>query len=187
MENQDCEVSHQSGCSRMLHSMICAVCVSPVLTLAMVAMLGWNERRDVCGMRAIVQGTDAVQEVGCESASAGNGELIIFSCDLKTEGMTPFTYPGSDFSFSNYIGPGISVTAEMLQCVETSRSETKKDSVGGGTTTVTTYTYTVEWRSSRVDSSSFKGKGKWAAPSGMCAEATIRHGTVACLLPALSP
>merc|ERR1719167_209879 len=43
----------------------------------------------------------------------------------------------------------------MLQCVETSHSESRKDSVGGGRTTVTTYTYSVEWKSSYVDSNSF--------------------------------
>jgi len=164
MGDEDVEVSHQSGCSRMLNSIICALCVSPVVTLGMVVMLGWNERRSVCGMRALFEGRDKAQEVGCDSASAGNGKLVIFNCDLKTEGLTPFTFPGSDFSFSNYIGPGISVNAEMLQCVENSRTETKKDSVGGGTTSVTLYSYTVEWKSSRVDSSNFKGKGNMGSP-----------------------
>lgn len=150
------EVTHQSGLSRLMNSILCALCVSPALLIGMVFLLGWNEKRAVCEMRAILEGQDKVEQVGCTDANEMSGELVMFKCDMQQTGLTPVQLSGTDFSFS-YVGP-LAVTAEMLQCVEHKSSRTEKDSVGGGTTTVTTYTYSVEWRSSYLDSGSYQGK-----------------------------
>jgi len=151
------EVTRQSGLSRLCSSIICAVCVAPIVVIIAVFVLGWNEQRAVCEARAIDEGSENVEEIGCDSATAGNEALVLFSCDLSSAGLTPLSAPGSDFSLS-YTGTGLSITAEMYQCVEHSSSSTTKDSVGGGTKTVTTYTYSKEWRSSQVSSSSFNAK-----------------------------
>lgn len=156
-DNQD--VTHQSGLSRLCSSILCAICVAPVLVIGAVCVLGWNEQRAVCEAKAITQGSDEVAEIGCDSATAGDGSLVLFSCDLSQAGLTPLSAPNSDFSsVLSYTGTGLSISVEMYQCIESSSSETKKDSVGGGTTTVTTYTYSREWRSSYVNSNSFKKK-----------------------------
>jgi hypothetical protein len=160
MGDDNTEVTHESGLSRLCNSIICAVCIAPVIVLGAVCVLGWNEQRAVCESKAITQGLDEVLEIGCDSSTAGDDSLVLFSCPLSQNGLTPFTAPNSDFSsVLSYTGTGLSTTVEMYQCVEHKSSTTKKDSVGGGTTTVTTYTYSTEWRSDRVDSSSFAKKG----------------------------
>mmetsp|Transcript_122634 Transcript_122634/g.318876 ORF Transcript_122634/g.318876 Transcript_122634/m.318876 type:complete len:430 (-) Transcript_122634:154-1443(-) len=157
MDNQ--VVTHQSGVSRLCNSIICAICVAPVLVIVAIFVLGWNEQRAVCEAKAIAQSSDEVVQVKCNSAAAGDGALILFSCPLSKTGLTPLAAKNSDFSdVLSYTGTGLSITAEMYQCVETEHSETKKDKVGGGTTTVTTYTYSKEWRNALVNSDSFQKK-----------------------------
>ena len=68
---------------------------------------------------------------------------------------------------------GVSVNAialsrkvEMYQWKETSKSETR-NKVGGGTETVTTYSYAKEWSESPLDSSKFKQQQGHRNPGGM--------------------
>lgn len=53
----------------------------------------------------------------------------------------------------------LSSSVEVFQWEETSKSEKKKNSLGGGETTVTTYSYQKKWSSSLVNSSGFKQSG----------------------------
>lgn len=96
--------------------------------------------------------------MGCTSPSQHNGELVMMNCNIQKDGLPNFTATG-DFSSLQYEGTGLRVKAEMYQCVEISHSETKKDKVGGGTTTITTYTYQTEWKSEPVSSAAFHEKG----------------------------
>lgn len=156
-ENQD--VEHESGAERLGNSICLALCCSPFLLIFMTILLGWNERRAVCDSNAIIAGMDKVQEVGCDTAEQ-NGELVMFSCPLLETGLSDLAMTGDDFDavFAGMKYAGIKVEAEMLQCVETERSESKKDNVGGGKTTIKTYTYTTQWKSTAVDSANFKKK-----------------------------
>merc|ERR1712157_65321 len=54
---------------------------------------------------------------------------------------------------------GLRVDAQMLQCIQHEHSETHKDKAGGGSTTITTYTYSVEWAPKYVNSQDFDPKG----------------------------
>eukprot|EP00931_Biecheleriopsis_adriatica_P090635 TRINITY_DN64593_c0_g1_i1.p1 TRINITY_DN64593_c0_g1~~TRINITY_DN64593_c0_g1_i1.p1 ORF type:complete len:515 (+),score=58.99 TRINITY_DN64593_c0_g1_i1:90-1634(+) len=148
------EVEHTSGASRLASSFFAAVCLAPLLILGMTFMVGYNEQLAVCDAKAISAGAGAVSEIGCTSASEKSGSLVFFNCDLKKEGLPQLSI-GGDFSGS-YPAIGIKVEAMMYQCVEHARSESKKDLVGGGKTTVTTYTYAKEWVDHYVDSHSFK-------------------------------
>mmetsp|Transcript_91615 Transcript_91615/g.290666 ORF Transcript_91615/g.290666 Transcript_91615/m.290666 type:complete len:445 (-) Transcript_91615:131-1465(-) len=153
------EVEHESGLSRLCSSILCTICVAPLLLIGVVFLLGYNERRAVCDAKVITQGKAEVTEVGCTSKLQGSGELVMFSCDLSRAGLAPLTAANTDFeSVLGFVGTGLSVQAEMYQCVETVQSATKKDRVGGGQTTVKTYTYSKEWRSHHVDSGAFSRK-----------------------------
>mmetsp|Transcript_19716 Transcript_19716/g.54179 ORF Transcript_19716/g.54179 Transcript_19716/m.54179 type:complete len:507 (+) Transcript_19716:57-1577(+) len=156
-ENQ--EVEHESGGSRLCGSIFAALCCTPVLLILTVVLLGWNEQRAVCDSKAIATGKDVVTEVGCDAKGEGNGELVMFSCDMSKDGLPGFT-PGGAFDtvLSSYVGTGLSVKSEMRQCIENVQSQTKKDNVGGGKTTIKTYTYSVEWKASYVDSGPFRHK-----------------------------
>lgn len=153
------DVTHVSGCTRFCNSLICAFCVAPVLLLGGFFLLGWNEQRAVCEGKAITQGKEEVEKVGCGSATAGDGSLVMFSCDLKKDGLSPIVPRNSDFeSVLSFVGTGLHTSAEMYQCIEHEHTETRKDSVGGGETKVTTYSYSREWRSNPVDSYGFREK-----------------------------
>lgn len=156
-ENQ--EIEHTSGAERLFNNIMCAACGTPCLLLIAMILLGWNEKRFVCNQNAIVSGKAVAKEVGCDSALAEQGELVLFSCDLKQDGLTQFANLG-DFTsaLSAYRGTGLDIDAEMLQCVENVQSETKKDNVGGGKTTIKTYTYTTEWKDKPVNSGAFRKK-----------------------------
>jgi len=152
------EVTHQSGVSRLCNSLLCALCGFPIMFLAGIIVLGYNEQRAVCDAKAIDDGLDEVLEVDCMSATNGDGKLVMFSCNLNQEVLTAGALaPPGDFQnlLSSYVGTGLRVVAEMYQCVEAVHSETTKDSVGGGKATSKTYTYSKEWRSSPIDSNSF--------------------------------
>lgn len=159
----DTVVTHTSGCERMLQSLFCAFCVSPLVIVAMCFLLGWNERRAVCAMRAISEGKDVVQSPGCRGqfrrAADSSGQFIMFSCDLERASLPNFSATGDFNSYVSFQGTGMRTDAEMFQCVENSRTETRKDSVGGGETKITTYYYTREWSASVIDSRNFRAKG----------------------------
>eukprot|EP00930_Biecheleria_cincta_P058995 TRINITY_DN44769_c0_g1_i1.p1 TRINITY_DN44769_c0_g1~~TRINITY_DN44769_c0_g1_i1.p1 ORF type:complete len:511 (-),score=85.75 TRINITY_DN44769_c0_g1_i1:247-1779(-) len=166
-ENQDIE--HQSGASRLLNSIFCAICGFPVLLIASMVILGWNEKRSVCDSKAIAAGMEKVMDVACNSARAGDGELVMFQCDLNKTGLAPgslLTYSSFSTTLSSYVGTGLKIHAEMYQCIEHEHSESKKDNVGGGKTTIKTYTYSREWRSSWVDSTKFHKVGSQAFNDG---------------------
>lgn len=154
-------VTHESGASRLGGSICCAVCCAPLLLLSALFLVGYNEKRAVCEARAISQGSDEVTSVGCDSATAGAGKLVLFSCDIKKDGLAALSLPGAGVfasGLTGYRGTGLQTEVEMMQCIEHESSQTTKDAIGGGQTTVKTYTYTVEWSSSPVDSSAFKAK-----------------------------
>eukprot|EP00449_Zooxanthella_nutricula_P005312 CAMPEP_0198506140 /NCGR_PEP_ID=MMETSP1462-20131121/11498_1 /TAXON_ID=1333877 /ORGANISM="Brandtodinium nutriculum, Strain RCC3387" /LENGTH=412 /DNA_ID=CAMNT_0044235349 /DNA_START=78 /DNA_END=1312 /DNA_ORIENTATION=- len=149
------DVTHESGVSRFCKSIFVAVCVAPLVLIGGVCVLGYNEHRAVCSVRAIDEGKKAVTEVGCDSATAGDGRLVMFSCDLKKDGLKPLSPSGEDFKERSFQGTGLETTIEMYQCVEKKHSTTKKDKAGGGTSTETTYSYDMQWMSSWVDRSKF--------------------------------
>jgi len=159
--DENTEVSHQSGLSRLCGSFCTAFILAPLVILLSCFALGWNEKRAVCDSRAVAEGHEAAVPTGCGANRAtgtamGNGDLVLVSCDLKPDGLPLFT-PAGDFApVLQFHGVGLKTEALIYQCVEKSHSTTKKDHVGGGKTKVTTYTYERQWVTSHVDSSHFR-------------------------------
>jgi len=144
-----------SGPQKLMNSLMCAFCVAPLVLLGACYLLGLNEKHAVCESRAIAAGLDVVDEVGCQKT--GSETLVLFSCDMQKEGLDfgP-AWPGysrlapflpQDMS---YQGTGLSVTVEMLQCVENVHTHKQGDRK------ITTYSYSKEWVSHHVDSSRFR-------------------------------
>jgi hypothetical protein len=160
------EVSHQSGFSRLGQNLMCAICVAPGMLLAATLLTGYNEKVAVCQSKAIDAGEAMVKEVGCSKSKdpLGNDALVMFSCPLKETGLNLGPH-WTNYDLVNemmpmdYTGTGLDIKVEMLQCVQHSSSKTETDSVGGGETTVTTYTYSTEWLETPMDSYSFKKVG----------------------------
>lgn len=150
--------THESGASRLASSIIGAMCCAPLLLIGACVVLGWNEQRAVCEGKAFVVAESKAEVVGCSNPSERNGELVMMNCNIQKDGLPTFS-GGGDFKETKFVGVGLRTDAQMLQCVEHSKTETKKDKLGGGgESKITTYTYTVEWSPKYVDDSAFHKK-----------------------------
>lgn len=125
---------------------------SLALIVAATVLLWWNEGR-------AVRTADMLDEAGSETVSVEsvasidpslNGKLIHATANAETadtvrDGM--FGIAANAISLAR--------TVEYYQYVQNSKSETK-EKLGGGTETVTTYTYEPKWVNKPVSSSDFK-------------------------------
>lgn len=144
------ETTSVSWFTRVKNSVM-GVLIGIVLVISMVVLLFWNEGRAVTTARSLDEGAGLVVSVEASRVDPANeGALVHISGQVATSDRP------SDPEF------GITVNAlqllrkvEMFQWVEKSKSETEK-SLGGGETTVTTYTYSTEWSDRAHDSSNFK-------------------------------
>jgi hypothetical protein len=148
------EVTSEESWLQRIGRSIMGVLFGIVLLVVGVVLIFWNEGRAVKRHKTLQEGAGAVVSVAADQLSPGNeGKLVHFTAEATTDEQL------RDPMF------GVSATAlklqrkvEMYQWVEHEKSETKKKT-GGGTKTVTTYTYDKEWVSHQVDSSSFQETG----------------------------
>ena len=121
-----------------------------ILVLVAIVLLWWNEGRAVSTAKALAEGKSEVISINPASIDAANeGKLVHATADAVTSDIL------QDPAF------GISENAiclkrevQIYQWVETSSSQTRKK-LGGGTETVTTYTYSQAWCKEPVDSNKF--------------------------------
>lgn len=142
--------THQSWFSRIGNS-FAGVLIGLALIVGMIVLLFWNEGRAVQTEKALAEGAGAVVLVDNAPVDPANeGRLIHVTGPVVTGQVL------TDDAFG-IAAEGIRLvrTVEMYQWVESESSE-KKQTLGGGEETVTTYTYTKEWKEGRVDSSEFK-------------------------------
>lgn len=126
-----------------------------VLVLVAIYFLFWNEGRAIQTYRALVEGAGLVVSVDGDRVDAANdGKLVHISGPVKPDSMISDQQFGIDADGAL----AISRKVEMYQWEEKSESKTEK-SVGGSEETVTTYSYSKEWSTSRNDSSNFKVPG----------------------------
>lgn len=138
-----------------------------ILTVVAFPVLFWNEGRAVKRHQTLQEGAANVVSIGADTfAPENDGRLVHLS------GRTAVTGTISDEKF------GITAEAlklrrgvEMYQWTESERSETKKK-LGGGTETVTTYSYDKQWRGSLVNSDQFKKPAGHANPKSMPVQAS---------------
>ncbi len=125
-------------------------------------LLFWNEGRAVQEYKTLREGGGAVVPVKSDRVDPANAGKLIHVTGQATADSTL-----SDAVF------GVSAKAlklkravEMYQWEEKSQSETKKK-LGGGTETVTTYTYAKTWSSGTIDSADFKEPSGHQNPGSM--------------------
>lgn len=143
-------VSNQSWFSRIGNALK-GIILGFIFIAGGIGLLFWNEGRAVHRAQTLAKGASRVIPVGATAPNSTNdGQLVHLSGEAKSEQEL------SDPEF------GISTRAialkrqvEMYQWREHSKSTTKKK-LGGGTKTITTYSYDKGWSSARVDSSDFK-------------------------------
>lgn len=130
------------------------IVVGLVLFVIAFPVLFMNEGRTVKRAKALEAGESAVVPVLCDTVDAANeGKLVHTSGKLATIDTL------EDWQFGLKVkGIRLKRKVEMYQWVEESESRTE-EKLGGGTETVTTYTYKKEWCNKRIDSSEFQEKG----------------------------
>ncbi|MFT6146188.1 MAG: hypothetical protein ACJAZO_002793 [Myxococcota bacterium] len=128
-----------------------SVVVGFIIFLLAFPLLFWNEGRAVQTAKSLTEGSGAVQTVTIETVDPTlENALVHFSGETET------TDTLTDPNF------GVSVQAvqlrrevEMYQWKQSERSE-KRDKIGGGQETITTYTYDQVWEDDVLDSTRFE-------------------------------
>ncbi|CAJ1355513.1 unnamed protein product [Effrenium voratum] len=151
------EVTTQGPVGKLCGSLCCS-CLGVFLYFGALALLAYNEQSTVCAAKALLELRDAYEEVDCSGESARKEGAIHISCPLVEDSLVSWT--PQDFG-DHLLQGAFEVQAakmrqevQMLQCVETKHSETRKQH--DKTVKVESYTYALEWRGSWVDSSSFR-------------------------------
>lgn len=123
-----------------------------IVIIAAIVILFMNEGWSVNTYRALVEGAGIVQSVESSAVDPANEGKLIHITGAVNVSEIP-----QDDAFGIAAEGAVSLVrnVEMYQWVEESKSETKTK-LGGGEETVTTYSYSREWRSDYVDSSKFK-------------------------------
>ncbi|MBC7313652.1 MAG: TMEM43 family protein [Rhizobium sp.] len=145
------ETTRTSWLARLKNALIGAV-IGIVLVVVAIWALVWNEGRSIKAYRALTEGAGIVLSVSADEITPSNeGKLIHLSGRVTPDGIP------ADPEFGIFADGAVAVLreVEMYQWVEKSesRSETK---LGGSQETVTTYTYTKEWKSGRENSGDFR-------------------------------
>lgn len=150
MSDSYTEVTHQGWFSR-IGSSIKGILFGVIIIPLCIILLWWNEGRAVTTSKSLKEGAAAVVNVASDKVDPANDKKLV-----HVTGEAKATKPVRDPNF------GISVPAlrldrseEIYQWVESSRTE-KKEKLGGGEETITTYTYDKKWVDEPVDSAKFK-------------------------------
>jgi hypothetical protein len=150
MADRVVEVTSQSWLGRIGGS-IKGIFVGLLLAAAAVALLFWNEGRAVRRARTLAEGAGSVVSVPAAAVDPGReGRLVHTSGEATTSEVLRDPLFGVERN-----ALVLERRVEMYQWVEESRSEERKK-LGGGTETVTTYTYERRWEASPQDSTSFR-------------------------------
>ncbi|HEV3074565.1 MAG TPA: TMEM43 family protein [Thermoanaerobaculia bacterium] len=161
MANSVSVITGESWFSRLIGS-IGSVLVGLLLFVASFPLLFWNESRAVKTARSLSEGARAAVSVAADRVDPGNeGKLV------HTSGAVTMAAPVVDPDF------GVKAQAiklirkvEMYQWQEKKKSETRKK-LGGGTETVTTYSYDKAWLPTVANSSAFHEPNGHQNPDSM--------------------
>jgi hypothetical protein len=163
----------QQGWGSRLGGSIKGAVVGILLAIIAVPLLFWNEGRAVKRARTLAEGAGKVVSVPAASVDPGReGALVHVSGQATTaEVLRDPTFGIERNALALERG------VEMYQWVENEeRKERKK--LGGGTETVTTYTYGPDWRREAIDSATFEEPGGHENPSFPFESESWRAGDV---------
>ena len=112
-------------------------------------------------MKTLEAGRNTFKQASCSSVDRKlDGKLVHVSCDLTGTRRLGATVQGlKDISDKDMVGIELTATTEVFAWRESSRTETKQNSVGGGETKVTTYTYDRVWTTSPQSTQNFYRNG----------------------------
>jgi hypothetical protein len=147
------EVTSQSWFSR-LGSAFTGIVVGLVFFAAAFPLLFWNEGRAVRTAKSLAEGAGSVVSVAAAPIDPANeGRLV----HMSGEAVTGETLADPAFGIEAR-AIALSRSVEMYQWQE-KQQKTERNKLGGGTETVTTYSYEKVWDESPIASSGFKEAG----------------------------
>ena len=144
------EVTSQSWFSR-LGNAFKGIIVGIIMVVIAFPVLFWNEGRAVKRYKTLKEGGGAVISVSADKVDAANQGKLVHLTGMAT---TEETLTDTSFGVSSRAIKLMRI-AEMYQWQQECESEEKKK-LGGGTETVTTYTYSKAWSDNLISSSQFK-------------------------------
>ncbi|MCI5211695.1 MAG: hypothetical protein D3910_23600, partial [Candidatus Electrothrix sp. ATG2] len=155
------EVTNQSWFSR-IGGAIKGIIFGFILFIIAFPLLFWNEGRAVKTYKTLKEGGGAVISVTSDQVEPVNEDKLIHLSDkaFTEEVLTDPVFGVTENALR------LRRKVEMYQWQESSESETKKK-LGGGTETVTTYSYSKTWSDDVIRSSNFKKAGGHENPSAM--------------------
>jgi len=155
------EITNESWLGR-IGSSFTGILIGVVLFIAAFPVLFWNEGRAVRRYQTLNEGAGRVISLPEARVSAEyDGQLVHVSGRAVTDEIV------ADPEFGVAVNAiKLQRKAEMYQWKENKNRQTRKK-LGGGTKTVTTYSYSKSWSSSLINSSSFKKPGGHQNPDSM--------------------
>jgi len=155
------EVTNESWFSRIKNA-FAGILIGLILFVVAFPLLFWNEGRAVKTYKTLKEGGGAVVSVASDKVDPANTDKLIHVTGLAD---TQATLTDPLFGISS---KALKLTrdVEMYQWEEKSEKKTT-EKLGGGTETVTTYTYQKEWSKRLNNSSNFKQAADHKNPSAM--------------------
>ncbi|HEY5338119.1 MAG TPA: TMEM43 family protein [Rhizomicrobium sp.] len=151
MADKFTDVSNTSFLSR-IGGAIAGFFIGPILVIAAIVLLSWNEGRAVQAIRALGEASQVAVESQPNNVLPTNDGKLVHVIGSATASAA-IADPDLGVNFANQVT--VSRQAEMYQWREKEQQETH-DKLGGGQETVTTYTYEKVWSDDAIDSSQFK-------------------------------
>jgi Transmembrane protein 43 len=160
------EVTEHQGFGGRMRNSCGGLVGGPLLMMAAVVLLFWNEGRNIHKMKDFKESLAMVQSLSDTSTvdDSMNGVLVhVTGTAQPEENLYDETFGVYEDALKLWRN------VETYQWIETSTKVTRKNT-GGSTTTTTRYSYDKEWRSGLVDSSGFEDSSDHQNPDAVMFE-----------------
>ena len=151
LNNSITETTTTGWLSRMGSSLM-GVLIGIILLPCAIFLLSWNEGRAVTAATGLKRGLSSIVEVSADTVNPQNNSKLVY-LNGSVSGVTPAVDPWNKLSATGLLR--LQRKVEMYQWLER-ESETTSNNIGGSQTTQKTYTYSLGWTETAVNSAQFK-------------------------------
>jgi hypothetical protein len=151
LNNRLTETTTTGWLSRMGSSLV-GVLIGMILLPGAIFLLSWNEGRAVTAATGLKRGLSSIVEVRADTVNPQNNSKLVY-LNGTVSGASPAVDPWNKLSATGLLR--LQRRVEMYQWLER-ESETTSNNIGGSQTTQKTYTYSLGWAETAVNSVQFK-------------------------------
>jgi len=151
LNNSLTETTTTGWLSRMGSSLV-GVLIGIFLLPCAIFLLSWNEGRAVTAATGLKRGLSSIVEISADTVNPQNNSKLVY-LNGTVSGATPAVDPWNKLSATGLLR--LQRKVEMYQWLER-ESETTSNNIGGSQTTQKTYTYSLGWAETAVNSAQFK-------------------------------